>query len=93
MVGLRDRLPRYRIVPISLQPHADGLGADAALVDDLVEGGAVTVAVTPHEGLADTTAQLSTYLHADRVLKASYSLAQGAHLQHIWDRRPPNPDR
>jgi MFS transporter, NNP family, nitrate/nitrite transporter len=90
VVGLRDRLPRYRIVPISLLPHSDGLSADAALVGDLVESGAVAIAVTPHEELAGITARLSTYLHADRILKASYSLAEGADLHPVWD-RPPTP--
>jgi hypothetical protein len=72
-------------------PHASGLAADAALVGDLVENGAFTVAVTAHKDLAGTAAQLSTFLHADRVLKASYSLADGADLRPAWHRPEPEP--
>jgi hypothetical protein len=81
VTGLCDRLPRYHIVPVSLPPHADGL--DAALV----ESSALTVAVTAHQKLAGTAARLSSFLRADRVLKASYTLADGADLQQVRHRR------
>ena len=48
--------------------------------------GAITVAVTGQQNMAGTAAQLSTFLHADRILKASYTLADGAHLQQVWYR-------
>ena len=73
-------------VAVHTLPHAGGLGVDAALVGDLVESGAITVAVTGQQNMAGTAAQLSTFLHADRILKASYTLADGAHLQQVWYR-------
>ncbi|HKT06111.1 MAG TPA: MFS transporter, partial [Rugosimonospora sp.] len=88
VVGLRDRLPRYRIEAIPVRPETGPLGADAAVFDEFVATGAVAVAVTPTPELGGVAAQLSTYLQADRVLKVSYTLNAGARLHKVWDRRP-----
>jgi MFS transporter, NNP family, nitrate/nitrite transporter len=85
--GLRDRLPRHSIVTVHIGRHTGPPGRHAALFTETVESGAVAVALTPTVDLGDITAQLSTYLQADRVLKVSYTLASGADLYNIWDRR------
>ncbi len=85
VTGLRDRLPRHRIVAVPVG-HTGSLGRHAALFGEFVESGAVPIAVTPTEDLRDVAAELSTYLRADRVLMVSYTRAAGADLHEIWDR-------
>lgn len=90
VTGLRERLPRHRIVAIRVAPHAgslEGLGRDAARFGEFVATGAVAIALTPMQELGGVAAHLSTYLRADRVLKVSYALSTGAHLHKVWDRR------
>jgi hypothetical protein len=89
VTGLRDRLPRHRVVAVRVGLHTGSLGRDAALFGEFVESGAVAIAVTPTEDLRGVTAELSTYLRADRVLMVSYTLAAGADLHEVWGRGRP----
>jgi hypothetical protein len=87
VTGLRERLPRHRIVAIRVAPRAGSLDGDAARFGELVEPGAVTIALTPMQELGGVAAHLSTHLRADRMLRVSYALSTGADLHKVWDRR------
>jgi hypothetical protein len=86
VAGLRNRLPRYRIVAVRTVPRSGTIGHVTAVLGELVETGAVTIAVTPTAQLPAVTAELSHSLRADRVLRLSYTLASGAGLQEVWSR-------
>ena len=86
LTGLRERLPRHQVVALRVQT-----GSDTALISDFVDSGAVTVAVTPTVHVGDVAARLSTHLRADRVLRVTYSLADGADVYPVWDRRANRP--
>jgi hypothetical protein len=87
VTGLRDRLPRYRVVAVRVGLRTGSLGRDAALFGEFVESGAVAIAVTPTVDQRGVAAELSSYLRADRVLLVSYTPATGADLHQIWNRR------
>lgn len=86
LAGLRDRLPRHRIVAIRAGSDGATIGTGTALVSDAIESGAVALAITPTTSVPGIAAQLSSLLHADRVLKVTYSLAAGAHQDPVWNR-------
>jgi NNP family nitrate/nitrite transporter-like MFS transporter len=86
VTGLRHRLPRHSVVAVRVGLRTGALDRDAAMFDEFVESGAVTIAVTPSDDLRGVAAQLSSYLRADRVLKVSYSLAAGAEAHQVWER-------
>lgn len=88
VIGLRDRLPRHSVVALRVASRTGGLDQMAALLDEFLETGTVTVAVTSTEDLREVAAQLSTYLGADRVLLVSYTPATGATLHQVWTRTP-----
>jgi hypothetical protein len=89
VAGLRDRLPRHNVVDVRVARGPEALGRFAALLGEFVEAGTVAVASTPSVDRRGIAAELSSYLKADRVLIASYSLAAGAHLQEVWNRNSP----
>jgi NNP family nitrate/nitrite transporter-like MFS transporter len=86
VTGLRYRLPRHSVVAVRVGLHTGSVGRNAALFNEFVESGTVAIAVTPTADLPSVTAQLSSYLRADRVLMVSYSRAAGSDLQKVWDR-------
>ena len=86
VAGLRDRLPRHRVVAVRVGPEPGALSRHAALFGEFVESGAVAVAVTPAVESRGVAAHLSSYLRADRVLAVSYSPAAGADLHKVWTR-------
>jgi NNP family nitrate/nitrite transporter-like MFS transporter len=86
VVGLRDRLPRHSVAAVRIAAVAGILERDAVLLNEFVEVGAVAVAFTPTTELRGVAAKLSSYLRADRVLRVSFSLADGAHVHQVWKR-------
>jgi hypothetical protein len=86
VAGLRDRLPRHTVVAVRVAQHSGALGPDAALLGEFVEAGTLAVAVAPMAYLRGVAAELSSYLHADRMLVVSYTPAEGADLHEVWDR-------
>ena len=86
VAGLRDRLPRHSVVALPVGLRTGSVGQRAALFGEFVESGAVAIAVTPTGELSGVTAQLSSYLQADRVLLVSYSRTDGAGVHEVWDR-------
>ncbi|MEN3306079.1 MAG: transporter, family, nitrate/nitrite transporter [Micromonosporaceae bacterium] len=86
VTGLRDRLPRCRVVAIDVPLHNWARGRLAMLLHEFLDAGTIAVAVTAMADLRGLAAQLSSYLEADRVLMISYSLARGADLHEVWNR-------
>jgi NNP family nitrate/nitrite transporter-like MFS transporter len=89
--GLRERLPRHSVVALRVAPRTGGLDQTAAVLDEFLETGTVTIAVTSTLDLRGVAAQLAAYLRADRVLVVRYSPATGADLHEVW-RRPAESD-
>jgi hypothetical protein len=85
-VGLRRRLPRHEVVTLQIAPHA---GASphrgAALINEFLEVGSLPIVVTPVTAVRDVVAELSSYLHADRVVSLSCTTT-GANLRQLWAR-------
>jgi hypothetical protein len=79
VVGLRDRLPRYRVVALYVSLTTESLWGNAAMVDELMEIGNLPVVVTVSEAAGDVAAELATYLRADRTLTVSRT-PTGIHL-------------
>lgn len=81
--GLRVRLPRHSVVAIRVTPRAEELGSDALLLGDYLEAGTLAIAATPAAGVRRIAADLSLYLQADRMVRVSYTPAEGAELQRV----------
>jgi NNP family nitrate/nitrite transporter-like MFS transporter len=87
VTGLRHRLPRHSVKGLRLARPVSTPEALAELFGDLVDAGAIAVAITPTAVQSGLAAEVSSYLHADRVLKVTYTLAAGADLHEVWTRR------
>jgi hypothetical protein len=92
VTGLRDRLPRHTVVGVRVGAHGGALGRLAALLGEFVEAGTVAIAVTPTADLLGVAAELSSYLRADRLLRVSYTLAEGTDLHEVWNRSSAAPN-
>jgi NNP family nitrate/nitrite transporter-like MFS transporter len=92
VTGLRERLPRHRVIGVRSGPYADAMDRFATILGEFVEAGAVAVAVAPTAESRGLAAELSSQLHADRVLKMSFTVTRGADLHEIWSRHPPGED-
>jgi NNP family nitrate/nitrite transporter-like MFS transporter len=85
VAGLRYRLPRHSIVAVRVADTGT-LEPDAALFREFIEAGTVAVAITPTAQLRGVAAELSSYIHADKVLTVSFTPALGANVHQIWTR-------
>lgn len=85
--GLRDHLPRHDVVAMHLPRHdrADRRDA-AAMLGRFLDEGSLPVVVTVPPAMRDLTAEISSYLRADRVLRVFRTTA-GAELCQVWSRR------
>jgi NNP family nitrate/nitrite transporter-like MFS transporter len=81
--GLRDRLPRHRVVAVDVGRSEADLGREALLLGEYVDAGTLAIAVTPAAGMRSVAADLSIYLQADRVVTVSFSRAEGAELTEV----------
>jgi NNP family nitrate/nitrite transporter-like MFS transporter len=91
VTGLRHRLPRHSVAALRIAGDSGDPGVpehDALLLHEAMETGAVAVALTPPTRLPDVAAELSSYLRADRVLRVSFTLADGAGIHPVWNRGP-----
>jgi len=87
--GLRDRLPRHDVVEMFVSQHNAEMRRTAAkTLERFLDAGSLPVVVTPARQVRDLTAEISIYLHADRVLRVSCTEA-GAELHQVWRRREP----
>ncbi|GAA4707542.1 hypothetical protein Prum_078670 [Phytohabitans rumicis] len=69
LAGLRDCLPRHDLVVIHLRPSADVMEwRDGALLDELMECGALPIVITSARAAPEIAIRLSDLLHADRIL-------------------------
>jgi hypothetical protein len=86
VAGLSDHLPRHHVVAFHITPLGAGLGrGDALLLDQLLENGSLPVVVTPASAVYDVTAELSSCLRADRVLRVLRT-DRGADVHQVWRR-------
>ncbi|WP_433375621.1 hypothetical protein ACQPZX_06290 [Actinoplanes sp. CA-142083] len=87
VADLRCRLPRHEVVAMRVRHRHGDLLRDAATVEQLLDTGTVPVVVTPVSAMHDVTAEIASYLRADRVLRVLRTLA-GAELRQVWGRNP-----
>jgi NNP family nitrate/nitrite transporter-like MFS transporter len=80
VAGLRNRLPRHDVVAVRVPSDTGALRQGAALLAESINAGAVAIAVTQAARRHGVAAELSNYLHADRVLAVSFTPALGARL-------------
>jgi hypothetical protein len=85
--GLRRSLPRYDVVTVPVRHRHGHLLRDAAMVERLLDAGNLPVVVTPANALHDVTAEIASYLRADRVLRVLRT-STGADLHQVWRRTP-----
>jgi NNP family nitrate/nitrite transporter-like MFS transporter len=88
VAGLRDRLPRHGVIGLRAEPYGGAQDRFAGILGDFVDAGDVAVAVTPTADLRRDAARLCSSLGADRMLRISYTLADGADVHEVWSRRP-----
>jgi hypothetical protein len=86
VTDLRARLPRREIVAMRVRHRHGDLLRDAATVEELLDAGSLPVVVTPVSAMHEVTAEIASYLRADRVLRVLRTLA-GAEFRQVW-RRP-----
>jgi hypothetical protein len=88
MAGLRGRLPRHHVIALHVRHSDSGLRPDAvAALESLLEIGSLPVVITSAAAMHDVTAEVSSYLRADRVMRASCTVS-GADLYQVWRRHP-----
>jgi hypothetical protein len=85
---LRLRLPRRIVLPMRVRHRHDDVLPAAATVEELLDAGRLPVVVTPPAAVHDVTAEIASYLRADRVLRV-LGTATGADLYPVWRRREP----
>lgn len=82
IAALRADLPRREVVAVPVRHRHGELLRDAAAVERLLDAGSLPVVVTPAAAMHDVTAEIASYLCADRVLRT----AGGADLYPVWRR-------
>jgi len=85
--GLQNLLPRHTVVSLYVTPRGRPLGRDANQLDDLLEMGSLPIVCTPAGTASGVGAALYELLHADRMLRVSYSLTDGADPLETWQHR------
>ncbi|GIM94646.1 hypothetical protein [Paractinoplanes toevensis] len=78
---LRTLLPLHRVVTMRMRHRHGELLRDAATVERLLDAGNLPVVVTPPAALHDVTAEIASYLRADRVLRVLRT-----ELHQVWQR-------
>jgi hypothetical protein len=84
---LRGRLPRHDVVALQVRHRHGELLRDAAEVERLLDAGSLPVVVTPATTMHEVTAEIASYLRADRVLRVLRTTT-GAGLYQVWGRHP-----
>ncbi|MFI5891024.1 hypothetical protein ACIA5D_13020 [Actinoplanes sp. NPDC051513] len=87
VADLRSRIPRHEVVAMRVRHRHGDLLRDAAAVERLLDAGNVPVVVTSVSTMHEVTAEIASYLRADRVLRVLRTLA-GAELYQVWRRSP-----
>jgi hypothetical protein len=87
VAGLRVQLPRRHVATVQVAQDGVGLGpVDAALLAQYLDNGSLPVVVAPAAAVHDVTAELASYLRADRVLRVSRT-SHGVGLHQVWRRQ------
>lgn len=81
LTDLRIRLPRFRFAAVFVDPHPDVRPADCDLLGDLLNDGALAVAVVPTVDPGPTAAAIAARLTANAVLRLECDRAHGALLR------------
>jgi len=84
---LRASLPRHEVVTMHVRHRHGHLLRDAATVERLLDAGSLPVVMTSSAGMHDVTAEIASYLRADRVLRVLHTV-DGADLYQVWERLP-----
>lgn len=87
VADLRAHLPGNEVVAMRVRHRHGDLLRDAATAERLLDAGSVPVLVTPVAAMHDVTAEIASYLRADRVLRVLRTQA-GADLCPVWQRSP-----
>jgi hypothetical protein len=87
IAGLRDHLPRHDVVAVHVRHRGADMRLHAATLDQLMDGGSLPVVVTAPAAMHDVTAEISSYVRADRILRV-FRTTTGADLFQVWRRRP-----
>jgi NNP family nitrate/nitrite transporter-like MFS transporter len=85
VAALRERLPRHRIVALLLDAAATrGMRGETVLIGELVEVGALPIAITSTGDPSAAAIELAKRLDADQVLGVGYDVARGTQLRPVW---------
>jgi hypothetical protein len=82
---LRTLLPRHQVVQLRVRHRHGELLQGAATVERLLDAGRLPVVVTTPAAMHDVTAEIASYLRADRVLRVLRT-DDGADLYQVWRR-------
>lgn len=88
IAGLRRRLPRHDVVPVHVGQRGAGPRWQVTL-DRFLETGRLPVVVTASAFLQEVTAEVSSYVRADRVLRV-FGTTTRAELHQVWRRAEPS---
>lgn len=81
VANLRERLPWHDVVPVPVRHRHGELLRDAATVEWLLDVGSLPVVVTAPMPINEVTAEIASYLRADRVLRVL-----GTGFFRVWQR-------
>jgi hypothetical protein len=84
---LRGRLPRHDVVALQVGGPGMETRRQAVTLERALDAGSVPVVVTALGALHDVTAEISSLVRADRVLRV-FGTASGAGLYQVWRRQP-----
>jgi len=87
VAGLRGHLPRHDVVAVHVRHRGADIRRHAATLDRLMDGGSLPVVVTAPAAMHHVTAEISSYVRADRVLRV-FRTSTGADLFQVWRRQP-----
>jgi hypothetical protein len=82
---LRTLLPRHQVVPVRVRHRHGELLRNAAVVERLLDDGRLPVVITTVTAMHQVTAEIASYLRADRVLRVLRT-DDGADLYQVWRR-------
>jgi hypothetical protein len=87
VTGLRGRLPRHDVVALQVGGPGMETRRQAVTLEQALDAGSVPVVVTASGALHAVTAEISSLVRADRVLRV-FGTATGAGLCQVWRRHP-----
>jgi NNP family nitrate/nitrite transporter-like MFS transporter len=89
--ALRARLPRFRVTAVFLDAYPHLGESECALLAELLDEGALAVAVVPTTDPGPTARALAVRLAADTTLRLGYDPVDGTHLRTLAEPASPVP--